>query len=525
VAGPEARIEVLINEPLGTIHPDIYGHFAEHLGGVIYDGIWVGEGSKVPHVGGIRKELVDALQRIKAPVVRWPGGCFADSYDWQDGIGPRDKRPRRTNFWVDESQLRNQGNIIQRFDTNEFGTVEFMQFCRVSGAQPYLAVNLRSLPAASFYQWVEFCNSPAGSTTLAERRAAAGFPEPFNVRYWGIGNETWGCGGDFLPEEYAVEYRRFISWIPSYGLDLKLIASGPAGDDWNWTRRFLEKYVEKGSGMLGSLHGLSLHHYAENLARGRTSDWNKRKGDAVKFEVVDWYELLREADRMESFLKGHWHIMGEYDRSHRVKLVVDEWGPWYMPGSEVYPAHALGQMVTLRDAVASALTLDTFNRHPDKVAMANCAQLINCLNSLFLAHEDKFVRTPVYYVYEMYLPHQGAEAVRAEFMASPVRYERDGQPASFWGLKGSASVRNKELTLTVVNPDVSQAREAEISVRGASAKSAQVTTLTDADMRAHNSFANPDTVRPVTRALDARGSLLRHTFPAASVTRIQVALE
>ncbi len=545
-AGPDSRIEVLLDEPIGAIHPDIYGHFVEHLGGVVYDGIWVGEGSKIPNVGGIRKSLVEDLQRIQAPVMRWPGGCFADSYDWNDGIGPRAQRPRRANFWVDERALRPlPGNILQKFDSNHFGTNEFVQFCRLCGSQPYLAVNLRSLPAAAFYQWIEYCNSPAGSTTLADRRAAGGSPEPFNVRYWGIGNEAWGCGGNFLPEEYAIEYRRFIAWAPRYGLDVKLIASGPNGGDWSWTRRFLQKLTEKGQGMLGGVYGLSLHHYAENLARGRSNDWYQRKGDAVKFEPVDWYELLREADRMEGFITGHWQVMGEFDRARRVKLIVDEWGPWYAAGSEVHPTHTLGQMITLRDAVVSGLTLDTFNRHADKVIMGNCAQLVNCLNSLFLAHEDRYLRTPVYHVFDMYAAHMGAQAVRAEFLAPAARYQRDGQPASFWGLKGSASLRppasgHKELNLTVVNPDASRPRETEIALRGGAAgsvaiRSARVTTLTHSALNAHNTFAAPDVVRPATAdlppaALSSRsasssaGATLRHTFPPASVTRLQITL-
>jgi alpha-N-arabinofuranosidase len=524
-AAPESRIDVLLDEPLGVIHPDIYGHFIEHLGGVIYDGIWVGEGSKIANAGGIRKSLIDDMRRLKAPVTRWPGGCFADSYDWMDGIGPRNQRPKRTNFWADERQLRDKGVILQRFDSNHFGTDEYLRFCRLTGTAPYVAVNIRSLHATSFYRWMEYCNSPAGSTTLAEQRAAAGSAEPYNVRYWGIGNETWGCGGNFLPEEYAIEYRRFIAWIPRYGVDVKLIASGPNGSDWSWTRRFLQKYVEKGSGMLNSLYGLSLHHYSENLARGKETDWYRRKGSAVNFDVVDWYELLREGDRMEPMIEGHWQVMGEYDRQRRVKLIVDEWGPWYAAGSEVNPAHALGQMITLRDAVMSAATLDIFNRHPEKVIMANTAQLINCLNSLFLADGDNYVRTPVFHVFEMYIPHMGATSVRAEFMAPAAKYERDGQPAAFWGLRGSASVRDKNLTISVVNPDVSQPREAEIAIHGGRAKSLGAITLTHSDIRAHNTFSNPEGVRPAWERVVSVAGPLRRTFPPASVTVLQIVLE
>ena len=351
------------------------------------------ENSKVPNVNGLRKELIDEMKKIKASVIRYPGGCFADSYDWQDGIGPADKRPRRTNFWAGVESASGAAN--HKYDPNRFGTNEFVQFCKLIGAQPYLAANVRSLNAKDFYRWVEYCNSLAGSTTLADQRAAAGFSEPFHVRYWGVGNESWGCGGNFTPQEYAVEFRRFITWVPGFGENLSFIASGASDDQWSWTRGFLEEIVHRGPEQLRSIYGMGLHYYTWNLSRGKTRDWNEGKGDALKFDVVDWYELLRQADVMESLVNGHWQVMGEFDKQHHIKLIVDEWGAWYRPGSEMTPGDILEQTPTLRDALLSALTLDTFNRHPEKVAMANSAQLINCLNSLYLAHEDKFCITPI----------------------------------------------------------------------------------------------------------------------------------
>ncbi len=526
----DSRIEVLTGEPLGTISPNLYGHFTENLSGVVYDGIWVGPNSKVPNVDGIRKQLIDEMRKIKAPVVRFPGGCFADSYDWRDGIGPADKRPRRTNFW-------NQGEAPEapashRYDPNQFGTNEFVHFCKLIGSEPYLAANLRSLPAEEFYRWVEYCNSPAGSTTEADMRAAAGFKDPFNVRFWGVGNESWGCGGNFTAQEYAVEFRRFATWVPRYQTrsapesreELSFIASGPNVDDWAWTRGFFEEMAKKGRFQLRGVYGWALHHYAWNLSRGRTQNWIQGKGDALQFDPVDWYELLREGDRMEGLINGHWQVMGEEDPEHWVKLVVDEWGPWYKPGSEATPGDQLEQMPTLRDAVFSGMTLDIFNRHPEKIAMANCAQLINCLNSLYLAHEDRFVVTPVGHVFAMYAAHQGGQALRTIFSAPTISYDRDGKPASFWGLKGSASLQNKDLTLTVVNPDVSQARDAQITVRGAKLKSATVTVLTNSDIHAHNTFADKDVVVPRTQTAEISGDVLNFRFAPASVTKLAVQL-
>ena len=518
----DARIEVLLEEPLGTISQNIYGHFTEHLGGVIYDGIWVGENSKVPNVDGIRKELVDEMRKIKAPVVRYPGGCFADSYDWRDGIGPAAQRPTRTNFWADSASSDAPAN--HKYETNRFGTNEFARFCKLIGCEAYLAANVRSLPAEEFYRWVEYCNSPAGSTTLAEERAAAGFTDPFGVRFWGVGNESWGCGGNFTAQEYAVEFRRYTEWVPRYGRKLSFIGSGPNTDDWNWTREFFEELVRPGKGRLHSLYGWALHYYTWNLSRGRTTDWVQGKGDALKFDAVDWYELLREGERMESLIEGHWQVMGEIDREHLVKLVVDEWGPWYKQGSELTPGDQLEQMPTLRDAVFSRMTLDLFHRHPEKIAMAKCAQLINCLNSLYLAHEDKFCVTPVGHVFGMYAGHQGGQSLRAIFSASLIHYERDGKPATFWGLDGSASLHEKELVLTVVNPDVSNATEAEIAVRGASIESGTAITLANPDIHAHNTFEQRDAVKPQTSTVEAGSKVLRHTFPAASVTTLKLVL-
>ncbi len=522
-SGSGAHIEILLDEALGAISPNIYGHFTENLSGVIYDGVWVGEGSKVPNYNGIRKELVDEMRKIKPAIVRFPGGCFADSYDWRDGIGPKDKRPRRTNFWSFGDKP--PAPASHRYDPNQFGTNEFVQFCRLIGGQPYLAANLRSLPAEQFNQWVEYCNSPAGSTTLADERAAAGFKEPFNVRYWGVGNESWGCGGNFTAQEYAVEYRRFTTWVPGqYESELSFVASGPDGDKRDWTREFFEEIVRKGKDQVNGIFGWALHHYATNLSRGKTADWFKEKGDALVFDPVDWYELLHEGDRIEGMITGHWQIMGEFDPTHHVTLVVDEWGPWYKPGSELTKGDQIEQLPTLRDGVFSGMTLDTFNRHPEKVGVACCAQLINCLNSLYLAHEDRFCVTPVGHVFAMYAAHQGGKSLRTNFTVPEISYDRDGKPASFWGLKGSASLHDKTLVLTAVNPDVSKAIEAQVAIHGAQAKSAAATVLTAPDIHAHNTFEQREVVVPKTAKVDVGSGGVSFRFPAASVVKLEIEL-
>ena len=519
----DARIEVLLNEPIGLIPADLYGHFVEHLGGVVYDGIWVGEGSPIPNVGGIRKALVDHMRRLPPGAIRWPGGCFADSYDWRDGTGPRASRPRRTNFWINDMAGVRDGP--GKYDPNSFGTSDFVRLCRLAGGEPYLAANVRSLTARDFYQWVEYCNSPAGSSSLAELRATGGDRDPFAVRFWGVGNESWGCGGNFTPEEYATEYRRFTAWVPRYGVNVALIGSGPNSGDLGWTRRFLTSLAEKGEGTLGSMWGWALHHYSWNVSRGATTDWNAGKGDAVTFTTDEWYELLHEADRMDALITSHWAVMGEIDRRRRIKLVVDEWGAWHKKGSEVDPSHLFGQQSTIRDALLAALTLDTFQRHADKVAMANVAQLVNCLQSLFLAHGDKFVTTPTFHVFEAYGAHVGGQSVRTVFSAPRVEYQRVGAGGSLWGLAGSASVKNRVATLTVVNPHASEARDTEIAVRGASIASAAAMVLTSPSLSAHNTFAEPRAIVPRDVKVDAaRSGVIAFSFPPASVSKITLSL-
>jgi alpha-N-arabinofuranosidase len=516
----EARIDVLLNEPAGAIAPEIYGHFVEHLGGVVYDGIWVGEQTSIPHVDGIRKQLVDALKKVKPGMIRWPGGCFADTYDWRDGTGPRDQRPKRTNFWLEAREW--PGNVTrtgpQVYDPNQFGTVDFARLCKLTGGKPYLAANLRSLPAQNFWRWVEYCNSPAGSTTLAALRAADGETNPLGVRFWGVGNESWGCGGNFDPEDYATEFNRYTAWIPSYGVGTALVGSGGNEGSADWTRRLFAKLSRLGT--LDRLWGLSLHHYSWNASGGRTDDWMAGKRDALRFDAEQYYDILRQADEMEAMIAAQWTVMAESDPRHSAKLVVDEWGSWYASGTEPFPQALLGQQNTMRDAVLAGMTLDIFNRHADKVAMASVAQLVNCLQSLFLAHEDKFCVTPTYHVFDLYSPHQGARSVRTVVSAPETTYSRNGRQASFRGLNGSASVSGSRLTLTVTNPSMDQAREAEIAIRGGTPRSAAGMMLAESDVHAHNSFENPQAVAPKEVAVSVKGAGTVFRFPPASVTRL-----
>ena len=511
----DATVEVFPDEPIATIAPEIYGHFIEQLGGVVYDGVWVGEGSKVPNERGVRKAFLDMMRSIKAPVLRWPGGCFADSYDWRDGLGK--KRAQRTAFWSQE-------------DSNAYGTHEFMFTCRAIGCEPYLAADVRSLPAKDFYQWVEYCNAPAGmGNALAAERKSNGSEEPFNVKFWGVGNESWGCGGDMTPEEYAHAYRQYAAWIPRYGdrMPIHLVSVGPNGYDLDWTRRVF-------AALNGHLPwGLSTHYYVSGSPKVFAG------GDALVFTPDEYYDLLARATTMDRILNDAWVQMSANDPAHRTRFVVDEWGSWYSASSKIGPKYNLSQTPTMRDALLSGLTLDIFHRNADKMAMACVAQTINCLHSLMLASGDRAITTPIYEVFKMYMPHMGAESLRTAFssraLVNPLAQLTPVGGNSATGtippekriaaLSGSASRHAGGVTLSVVNTHISQPLTAEVVLHGSTAASATAVVLQADDVHAHNDLQHADVVKAkptqVTLARNASGRFF-HTFPAASVTVISV---
>ena len=496
-----ATIEILLDEPIGTINPNIYGHFAEHLGGCIYEGIWVGETDDWAHTGGLCNDVVSALRRIGAPNVRWPGGCFADDYHWQDGIGPVAERPRRINIHWGET-----------VETNAFGTHEFIRFCRAVGAEPYVCGNVGSGTPRELRDWLEYCNFPGG-TTLTDQRAANGDPEPFGVRYWGVGNENWGCGGCFTPDEYASAYRRFSSYLPNLaGQELFLIACGPSGNDLAWTERFFT-HLASDNRSCARVHGYAAHYYCFTA------------GTATEYTGDEWYQLLRKAQQMEPLVVQQRELMDQFDPQRKIGLIVDEWGTWHKPTPGRNPRF-LWQQNTLRDALVAALTLDIFNRHADKVVMANIAQTVNVLQALLLTEGGQTITTPTYHVYDLYRPHHGAQALRTEIEAPEVTWGEGGTEQSLWGLAGSASLRGTTLTLTLVNPRIGEPAEVEIRLRGgARATGVAETILTHDDIHAHNTFMEPDTVRLTSsRSLPSEGPTLRHTLAPQSVTRLDIAL-
>jgi len=485
-------IEILLTEPIGTIHRNIYGHFIEHLGACVYGGIW--------SAGGMSEPVVNLLKAIAPAVVRWPGGCFADDYHWRDGIGPAESRPRRVNIhW---------GEVIE---TNAFGTHEFVRFCRAIGAEPYVCGNVGSGTPQELREWVEYCNFPGGST-LSDRRRANGQPDPFKITYWGVGNENWGCGGRFTPEDYAAEYRRFSTYLRDLGgHPLFLIACGPSGNDVQWTRRFFEKLSEPRA--CARIHGFAAHYYCGTA------------GTATDYTDEQWYELLEKACRMEAMVVQQRAVMDGFDPHRKIGLIVDEWGTWHPPTEGRNPRF-LWQQNTLRDALVAALTLDIFNRHADKVVMANIAQTVNVLQALVLAEEGKAIATPTYHVFDLYKGHQGGTALRAMFHAPALSFTAGGKAMQIPSLAGSASLKGKTLTLTVVNPSIGAPIEATINLRGDTFPSqVRKTVLTHEDIHAHNTFAAPTTVKPSEPAnVPLTGSTFPCTFAPQSVTRLEMEL-
>jgi len=519
---------LIVNADQGThvINPNIYGHFAEHLGRCIYEGFWVGEDSDIPNTRGIRHDVVDALKKLKPPVLRWPGGCFADEYHWMDGIGPREKRPSIVNtHW---------GGVTEN---NHFGTHEFFDLCEMLGAAPYINGNVGSGTVQEMQQWVEYCTL-SGQSPMADLRRQNGRGEPWQLKYFGVGNENWGCGGNMRPEYYADEYRRYQTYVRNFG-DNKIfkIACGPNAGDYEWTEVLMRRAG-------GFMRGLTLHYYT------MTGSW-KKKGSATEFSEAEWFATLKNCLKIEELVERHGGIMDRYDPHKRVALIVDEWGTWW----DVEPGTNTGflyQQNTLRDALVAGLTLNVFNAHCDRVRMANIAQTVNVLQAMILTDGPRMLLTPTYHVFEMWKVHQGATMVPVHLVSDSYTCESyesgsllGGTGASASGTShsssssGAARSANQiaaisasascdeagRIHLTLCHTDPAKTATLSCELRGVQAGSVTGRVLADKALNAHNTFEDGDAVQP--RAFndgEARleGNLLTVTLPPASVAVLTV---
>ena len=484
----------IINADQGklTISRHIYGHFAEHLGHCIYGGVWVGENSPIPNVRGIRKDVVAALRNIRVPNLRWPGGCFADTYHWMDGVGPYEKRPTIVNI--------NWGGVTE---DNHFGTQEFMDLCDQLGCEAYITGNVGSGTVREMQQWVEYLTFD-GKSPMADLRRANGREKPWRVQFWGIGNETWGCGGNMRPEYYSDVLRRFQTYLYDLGGNrLFKIACGASDDGYGWTEVLMRE-----TGKL--IQGLSLHYY--------TVDWS-HKGSATEFDENEWFKVLKKTLFMNELVERHSTIMDKYDPARKVGLMVDEWGTWYDVEPGTNPGF-LFQQNTLRDALVAGTNLNIFNNHCERVRMANIAQMINVLQAVILTRDEKVVLTPTYHVYEMYKSHQDATLLPLEIKSSDYVFSGEKIPA----VNMSASRdQSGKIHVTLSNLDPHKTNIVSVDLRGARFSRISGRILTAGSMNAHNTFDRPDAVQPAAfSGAKVVGSGFEASLPAKSVVALEL---
>ena len=484
-----AKIQMDLANQGAVINKNIYGHFSEHLGRCIYGGLFVGEDSPIPNVKGMRTDVVEALKHIKVPVLRWPGGCFADEYHWEDGVGPKESRKRMVNT--------NWGGVVE---DNSFGTHEFMELCEQIGCEPYVNANVGSGTVREMAEWVEYLNSE-GDSTVVKKRWANGRSDPWGVKYWGVGNESWGCGGSMRPEYYADEFRRYNTFCRNYGGNkLYRIACGPNSDDVNWTEGLMK---------IAGKHcdAITMHYYTLP-----TGDWSD-KGSATDFDTASYYETLRRTMEMERIICGHLAVMDKHDPEHRVGLIVDEWGTWYNVEPGTNPGF-LYQQNTMRDAMVAAINLNIFNSHADRIVMANIAQTVNVLQSVILTDGDRMIKTPTYHVFDLYKAHQDATLV-------PVTVECDtveGLPQ----VTASASVKDNTLTVTAANIAADRAEKLVLNAANLDVKQLSARILTGA-MNDCNTFDVPNTVEIADfTGFEITGEGVVLELPACSVIQVTI---
>lgn len=496
-----AKLFVNPNVKKGHINPELQGHFSEHLGRCIYEGLFVGENSDIPNVNGMRTDVVEALKEIKVPVLRWPGGCFADEYHWKDGIGPKESRKKMINtHW---------GGVVE---DNSFGTHEFMELCRQLGCKAYVNGNVGSGTVQEMSEWVEYMTFD-GVSPMADLRKANGHEKPWTVNYFGVGNENWGCGGNMRPQYYGDLYRRFQTYVRNYNNDKPIykIACGPNADDYNWTSKLLETLFDHSAGSL--LNGLSLHYYTVP-----SGVWQE-KGSATEFDEKSWYKTLKITLKMEELIKRHGAIMDQYDPEKNIGMIIDEWGIW----TDVEPGTNPGflyQQNTMRDALVAGINLNLFNKNCDRVKMANIAQMVNVLQSVILTDGEKMVKTPTWHAFNLFKYHQDNELVESSIETRQIGLEAD---CMIPDLSESVSVdKDGKLHVTLTNASLTDASDIEMILAETPVKSVKGSVLTG-KMNAHNTFDAPDTVGcEAFEAIKTEGNKVKFTAPACSVLHLEV---
>ncbi|WP_373369273.1 alpha-N-arabinofuranosidase [Sphingomonas folli] len=492
-AAPAATATVHGDQPGATYDRRIFTQFAEHLGDGIYNGLYVGNDRRIPNTRGFRNDVIGALKELGVPVIRWPGGCFADEYHWREGVGPKNKRPVKINtHW---------GGVTE---PNSVGTHEFMELVEQVGAEPYISGNVGNGTPQEMAEWVEYITSPAG--TLADERAQNGHKAPWKLPYFGIGNELWGCGGNMRPEYAADVTRRYATFIkaPANTKVLK-IASGANGDDYNWTEVMMREAGEQ-------LDGLSLHYYTVPGGTG----WPPR-ASATDFDEAGWADTLAKTWKMEELITRHSAIMDKYDPKKRVFLAVDEWGTWYAQDPGTHPGF-LRQQNSLRDALVAAINLNIFAKHADRVRMTAIAQMVNVLQAMILTDGSKMVLTPTYHVFHMYKPYMDGTVLPIELKSPWYNKDQWVMPAV-----SASAVRDKAgvVHVALANADPNRAITVQAALAGLNASGATGQILTAPAMTAINTFDQPNAVAPAAfTGAQVAGGQLSVTLPAKSVVML-----
>ena len=493
-----AILKINENKKLSHIAPEIYGHFSEHLGRCIYEGLYVGENSDIPNVNGMRTDVVQALRELRIPLLRWPGGCFADEYHWKDGIGPKEDRKKMINtHW---------GGVVE---DNSFGTHEFFELVEQLGCKAYVNGNVGSGTVQEMSEWVEYITFN-GVSPMADLRAKNGHPAPWKVDLWGVGNENWGCGGNMRPEFYGNLYRQFQTYVRNYDPKQPIykVCGGANVDDYEWTDVVLQTTFGRCPEYLhGQMDGLSLHYYVH------PGGW-ENKGSATEFTTDVWYQTLRRALYMDELVTKHSAIMDRYDPEKKVGMVVDEWGAWYDVEPGTNPGF-LYQQNTVRDALVASITLNIFNKHSDRVQVACLAQMVNVLQAVILTEGEKMLRTPTYHVMHMYRHHQDGLLLDSQLEGvKGIGSAADPVPK----LTESVSEKDGVITVTIGNLSATEDEKVQLRLQGRGYKVVEAKVVSGADIHSHNTFDEPDVV--CEKELHTDG--LKFTVPAASVVCVRL---
>ncbi len=499
-----AKLVINDEKSLSTIAPEIYGHFSEHLGRCIYEGLYVGENSDIPNVNGMRSDVVEALKAIDIPVLRWPGGCFADEYHWKDGIGEKSGRKKMINtHW---------GGVVE---DNSFGTHEFMELCRQLGCKTYVNGNLGSGTVQEMSEWVEYMTF-RGVSPMADMRKANGHEEPWTVDFFGVGNENWGCGGNMTPEHYANEYRRYQTYVRNYDpkKPIQKVCCGANVDDYHWTEGVMKTCYDHTPEFLhGFMDFISLHYYVH------PEGW-EIKGSATDFDEEVWYKTLNKALFIEELINRHSAIIDQYDPQKKVGLSVDEWGTWYTVEPGTNPGF-LYQQNTLRDALVAGISLNIFNKHSDRVRMACIAQMVNVLQAVILTEGEKMIKTPTYHVFHMYRHHQGAELLESALTGVNEIGIGDWKVPE---VSESVSKKDGIITITLNNLSATAVEDLEVILTGNDAyELVEANIVTSDDIHTHNTFEAPEQIKEETfDGVSVSGNRMQVKLPAASVVEIRV---